>query len=268
MPPAVKRAKTVALDEVKSTATNTVYSETSIQSTTATAVNINNSNTSFADIVRGSPPKVPTTTIQSTATAVDNNSSMLDATIPWEEGEPNSNDTLDPVQFMNDSEMIVQQLSSSSNDNLPIFLEDNDNIANLPSYTKVDAQPNTSYNTVPPDLFVTNINNIYEEMVKWRKNLFLLPTGNAGKSFVNLITQWVSNYNKSNTFQSIVMKVVMILPNLLLQKPSSKSKAKDHSKALEERLKQWNEGKFMELLRDCKIIQKKLTVPPQRNNDL
>ena len=40
----------------------------------------------------------------------------------------------------------------------------------------------------------------------------------------------------------------MIIPNLLLQKPSAKSKTKDHVKALGDRLKLWEEGKLNELV--------------------
>ena len=59
------------------------------------------------------------------------------------------------------------------------------------------------------------------------------------------------------------MKVVMILPNLMLQKPSAKSKTKDHTKALEQRLAQWKEGKIFELWRDCRVIQNKMKTNPK-----
>ena len=164
----------------------------------------------------------------------------------------------EPVQFLNDT-ALMDQLLSSIDEEIPIFVVENQAILpNLPSFTSVNSQPTISHNNVPPDLFKTYIDKIYEEMVCWRKNLFFLPNGNAGKSFINTLSYWINNYNKSNTFHGISLKVVMILPNLLLQKPSSKSKAKDHSKALEERLNMWKEGKLLELLRDCKVIQKKL----------
>ena len=140
-------------------------------------------------------------------------------------------------------------------------------VANLPAYTEVNKVPSTTYNNVDPKLFVQNINQIYEDMVSWRKNLFSLPTGKAGKYFVGLISEWISHYNKSDTFQSISMKVVMILPNLLLQKPSSKSKASDHTKFLEERLKLWEQGKVMELFKECKMLQKKLLTGKRKSLD-
>ena len=61
------------------------------------------------------------------------------------------------------------------------------------------------------------------------------------------------------------MKVVNILPNMLLQKPSATSKAKDHFTALEERLQMWKDGKIKELWNDNRVIQKKLSTKKDRN---
>ena len=51
----------------------------------------------------------------------------------------------------------------------------------------------------------------------------------------------------------------MIMPNLLLQKPSKNSKAKDHLIALERRMQSWLKGDHMELLHEGETIQKDLT---------
>ena len=45
---------------------------------------------------------------------------------------------------------------------------------------------------------------------------------------------------------------------LMLQKPSSKSKARDHLKYLEKRLKYWQAGDLDSLLAENREIQKKL----------
>ena len=50
----------------------------------------------------------------------------------------------------------------------------------------------------------------------------------------------------------------MVLPSLLLQKPSRESKAKDHITKLEERLQLWNEGRLDQLLQEGWTIQKRL----------
>ena len=48
------------------------------------------------------------------------------------------------------------------------------------------------------------------------------------------------------------------MPNLLLQKPSKNSKAKDHLKALERRLESWISDNLLELLKEIETIQKSL----------
>ena len=47
----------------------------------------------------------------------------------------------------------------------------------------------------------------------------------------------------------------MTLPCLLFQKPSRNTKAKDHSKALGNRLKLWNKGKIDTLVKEARTIQ-------------
>ena len=76
--------------------------------------------------------------------------------------------------------------------------------------------------------FSNQINKFYDETVKFKKNLFLVPTGKSGKDFVVLLNEWLTHYVSGNTFQGLAMKVFMTLPNLLLQKPSAKSKTKEH----------------------------------------
>ena len=48
------------------------------------------------------------------------------------------------------------------------------------------------------------------------------------------------------------------MPSLLLQKPSQKSKSKDHLRALERRLELWESGEVMELLKESDTIQKNM----------
>jgi hypothetical protein len=118
----------------------------------------------------------------------------------------------------------------------------------LPTFTEINMQPSATYNNMEPSEFQSTIHRIYEVMVAWRKNLFLLPTGKAGKDFIELTTEWLRNYNTNNSFHGLAMKVVMILPGLLLQKPNAKSKAKEHTKALDERLKLWKDGKLDQIV--------------------
>ena len=102
------------------------------------------------------------------------------------------------------------------------------------------------------------IDTLYETITKWHKNQFQAPTGQCGKKFIKLMTEWIHMFNIGSCFKAVAMKVVMVLPSLLLQKPSAKSKAKEHSKRLEERLKWWEEGKIEKIREEAEVIQKKL----------
>ena len=50
----------------------------------------------------------------------------------------------------------------------------------------------------------------------------------------------------------------MITPSLLLQKPSQKSKSREHLKVLERRMNLWTSGEILDLLNEEERIQKDL----------
>ena len=54
--------------------------------------------------------------------------------------------------------------------------------------------------------------------------MFEIPTGNAGKEFINELTshvnQWCSN-------RAVAIKIVMILPQLMLQRTAVKAKSSE-----------------------------------------
>ena len=84
------------------------------------------------------------------------------------------------------------------------------------------------------------IDVIYEKIAFWRRNLFKLPSGAAGKKFISETTKWIEFWNQDvNEYKDIALKVLMVMPALLLQKPSFKSTAKQHSQCLSRRLTQW-----------------------------
>lgn len=67
-------------------------------------------------------------------------------------------------------------------------------------------------------------------------------------------------FQQDNPMEQIALKAAMVTPSLLLQKPSSKSRSKDHLKCLGERLVKWHEGAIEDLLDECRVIQGRLTV--------
>ena len=55
-----------------------------------------------------------------------------------------------------------------------------------------------------------------------------------------------------------VLKIIMIMPCLLLQKLHPLAKAQESNEVYKRRLKLWEDGKFEELLSKVKAIQKRL----------
>ena len=107
---------------------------------------------------------------------------------------------------------------------------------------------------------------IYEESVYWRRNLFLLPTGAAAKKYITETTRLIEIWNQNvDPLKHISIEAVMTMPMLLLQKPSLKSKAKDHSECLNRRLILWVEGKSDDIMRESSTVQNKLPKPNSLN---
>ena len=104
------------------------------------------------------------------------------------------------------------------------------------------------------DTFEKNLNNAYEKIVHWKKNIFLLPSGKAGKEFIDEMTRLVGEWNNDSPLKLISLKALMVMPCLLLQKPSKTSKAKDHLLALERRLLLWKNGDIEELVHEGETI--------------
>ena len=143
-------------------------------------------------------------------------------------------------------------------DEVTIVRED-DWMANLDSYTSARiTNPNQVIYGLKTTEFIEKTNNAYETIIQWRKNLFKLPTGKAGKEFISELTHWLEIFNTQENLNSIALKVFMTLPALLLQKPSKTSKSKDHSEKLTNRLQLWKMGNFEDLIREGQDIQKRL----------
>ena len=84
--------------------------------------------------------------------------------------------------------------------------------------------------------FEKNLSLVYEKIVYWKKNLFMLPSGHVGKQFIGETTQLTNEWLHDSPLKDIAFKVIIIMPSLLLQKPSKKSKFRGHLKAVEQRM--------------------------------
>ena len=81
-----------------------------------------------------------------------------------------------------------------------------------------------------------SINIIYDKVVFWLKNLFLLPSGFCGKRYIQETARLLNEWIHGSPLHRISFKKVMLMPNLLIQKLSKNSKLKDHQLALARRL--------------------------------
>ena len=98
----------------------------------------------------------------------------------------------------------------------------------LPSYREL-ASAEFTWGEVDSKCAVQLLNVIYSEIVHWRRNVFNVPSGKAGKGFVTELARLIRAYAETSSLEAIALKAVMVMPALLLQKPSRTSRAKDHS---------------------------------------
>ena len=103
------------------------------------------------------------------------------------------------------------------------------------------------------------VNDAYSKTIKWKINLFKIPSGKSGKGFIEEMSKIVGYYINGTGMEEVAIKLLMIMPPLLLQKPSKKSKTKMHVEYLEKRLKWWTNGDLLSLLREGMEIQRRLT---------
>ena len=110
-----------------------------------------------------------------------------------------------------------------------------------------------------PETFFVKIERLYEELVYWKRNLFEIPTGNAGKEFINELTSYVNQWCSNAPDRAVAIKIVMILPQLMLQRTSLKAKSSENKHNLERRLELWKNNEIDELIDECKTIQQRIS---------
>ena len=103
---------------------------------------------------------------------------------------------------------------------------------------------------VPGDDFCAAITSVYEEQVKWRKNLFSPPSGHAGTDYVKEHTRLLRAYRDGTPLERVALRAIMVMPGLLLQRPHVQAGAKEFSQHLARRLDLWKAGRS----RSCLIV--------------
>ena len=131
----------------------------------------------------------------------------------------------------------------------------------LPTYTMMSA-PNFTWGRLNAQTFIGQIQDAYDKVIHWRRNVFLVPSGSAGCCFVDELANLFREYGEASALESIVLKTSTVYCVLLLQKHSRTSKAHDHSQCLERRLQACRNGDIHDLLQEGSFIQSRLPVNP------
>ena len=96
---------------------------------------------------------------------------------------------------------------------------------------------------------------------------FNVPSGDVGKAFVMELGKFFRAYADGAASESIALTAAMVMPGLLLQKPTPESRAKDHVASLSRRLEAWKSGQISILLHEGRTIQKYLPTHRKANGE-
>ena len=102
------------------------------------------------------------------------------------------------------------------------------------------------------ETFYKLIGDAFEVVVYWRCNSFLVPSGKAGEDFVLELAKLHQAYADNTTLHSVALTACCAFQVLLLQKPHTRSKSKDHVHGLECCLELWHHGDIDALVKEGK----------------
>ena len=102
------------------------------------------------------------------------------------------------------------------------------------------------------------VKSAYNKIITWKKNLFSLPRGKCGSDFIRELTRLLCLFSDKTRWERLSLPLAHIFIPLMLQKPSQKSKAKDHVKYLTSRLEKWKDGDLINLLNEGHAIQARM----------
>jgi len=82
----------------------------------------------------------------------------------------------------------------------------------LPSYPQVH-KPTFTWGDHDGTSFAHSLSCCYAEVVHWKQNLFKVPSGKVGNSFVKEITRLLRAYIETSALESVALKAVMVMPH-------------------------------------------------------
>ena len=111
------------------------------------------------------------------------------------------------------------------------------------------------------------IQSTYNTIVGWKKNMFALPRGKCGTEFIKKLTELINLFVYKSKWERVALSLVHIFIPIMTQKPSAKSKPRDHARYLASRLARWEKGDITSLMNECNEIQKRMKSTIRRKEE-
>ena len=102
------------------------------------------------------------------------------------------------------------------------------------------------------------IKSTYNKIIGWKNNIFMLPRGKVGVDCIKELTRLINLLVHKTKWERLSLALVHIFLPIMLQKPSAKSKPRDHAKYLKSRLEHWSLGNIKQLMDETTEIQKRM----------
>ena len=99
------------------------------------------------------------------------------------------------------------------------------------------------------------INDAYSEIVTWKRNLFMVPFGKTGKTFIFIMASLFFDYANNSSLESVRL---LSLCQPYCYSVHMTSTTKENVPCLDRRLRLWSEGSIADLLSKGKLIQSRL----------
>ena len=175
------------------------------------------------------------------------------------EGENGNSTVIDLDLHMTGNEQGVDERKDTIDNSSQVL---NDVPGCLPEYTEISRPHTVTWDRNSDGEIITIssslIDGAYNEITTWRKNTFLVPYGKIGRDFIDQLSKHINDWNNGTAMQHLALKAAIVLLAVGLQKPSQKSKTKEHQECLEKRLKLWRNGEIDCLLREGRMIQRRI----------
>ena len=127
------------------------------------------------------------------------------------------------------------------------------------------AEPTFVWNDVDGVSFSSLVKSCYD-VVHWRRNVFKVPFGKVGASFVREQARLFHAHSDFSALETVALYAALIMPLSCYKKPPGKHRTRELSRHLECRLSIWESEQLASLLQKGCAIQACLPVPRTSKN--